>query len=172
VNNEQKLASWFHGLFNFPLRSVAEGYGIFRKIFVADAVVDVSASPITLSNADVAEDRGTIVAIGGSGYNSVTGWIQTQKGARTRYSPAGDSISLDGIVIINDVTRGVIEKVVDEKGRVFFLAGGLSELATLACIYTLTSRWNDLRKKWDLRPFVQVVQVSSRGWNDVRLLDS
>ena len=171
LNNEQMLAGWFHGLFNFPLPSLAESYGIFRKLFVSDALIKVQASPITRSYSDVSEDRGTLVSVGSHGYNSITSWMQNHLVIRTKFADDGNSMSIDGITVIHDGSNGVIEKHIDANGRTYFLVGGISEIATLSALYLLISKWKVLRSKHGMKPFVQLIRAGNRGWADATFVN-
>lgn len=166
--NEYMVGEMFKGLFNYLLPNVVEGYGIFRKLLVSDTQVTVQASPLSLSPTDTDDSKGTVITVGGPGYNSVSHWVQNTLHSKARFTD-------QGIVIADERTishglEGFVERLIDStSGRHIYYVAGRSESATLGALYYLCKRWKHLNATYGTNnPFVHTTLIDNSGdWRTV-----
>lgn len=73
------------------------------------------------------------------------------------------AIVINGIPEFTDTSFGFIQKLIDNKRCIFYLAG-LSENATAGCVYYLHRNWHLLRKKYgNETPFLILIKVSTKN---------
>lgn len=219
TNEEAKAANQLQSLFNYFLPSWGDKPGILSKLLIADIVVQIEISPLSVNEI---EQSSSFISLGSFAYNAASGYLDKRSDALGKcwFVPVNNGLILDsdgnsdilknsrvtvtgiksenqhggfvspsGVVItppsssneqgnsfptgipveippiqpletipgilvknkapVTDPRVGYLERIYDhEKQRSLFCAAGISELATVGCVYYLKSKWQELNKKY------------------------
>lgn len=163
---ESGMGALLKSLFVVTVPGNAAQPGWLKNLLFVKADVAVHPAP---GDAQEIDSEGTVVALGGPGFNSVSKAIETACNSPVTFVKGNTEIQLPGKLPIANPAQAVVVRLWSG-GRFWFYAAGLSEPGTAAAAYYLARSWKRLDWRYRRSPFYVALEISGNDFRNARVI--